>query len=236
MTLPHITTARTRLTVLPPERACLMLDFYQRNRVHLAPWEPRRDESFYTLGHWQGRLRDGYGQFFDGSAVPLVALDPKGERVLATCNFTHIMMGMFKACHLGYAIDQAHEGQGLMQEVVAAGIDYLFRERGLHRIMASYMPANRRLAGASRVRAGRLCPGLPDDQWPLGGPRPHRAAQSGRLRPIWLSPCWASSFSSRWHRPSRILVTQVISAFSRQDRTICMPLIPLTPKACKIAP
>ena len=39
MTLPHITTARTRLTVLPPERACLMLDFYQRNRVHLAPWE-----------------------------------------------------------------------------------------------------------------------------------------------------------------------------------------------------
>lgn len=153
MTLPHITTARTRLTVLPPERACLMLDFYQRNRVHLAPWEPRRDESFYTLGHWQGRLRDGYGQFFDGSTVPLVALDPKGERVLATCHFTHIMMGMFKACHLGYAIDQAHEGQGLMQEVVAAGIDYLFRERGLHRIMASYMPANRR-SGALLARLG----------------------------------------------------------------------------------
>ncbi|AHX59687.1 ribosomal-protein-alanine N-acetyltransferase [Aeromonas media WS] len=192
MTLPHITTARTRLTVLPPERACLMLDFYQRNRVHLAPWEPRRDESFYTLGHWQGRLRDGYGQFFDGSAVPLVALDPKGERVLAPCHFTHIMMGMFKACHLGYAIDQAHEGQGLMQEVVAAGIDYLFRERGLHRIMAGYMPANRRLAGASRVRAGRLCPGLPDDQRPLGGPRPHRAAQSGRLGCMWVSPCGAN--------------------------------------------
>ena len=232
MTLPHITTARTRLTVLPPERACLMLDFYQRNRVHLAPWEPRRDESFYTLGHWQGRLRDGYGQFFDGSAVPLVALDPKGERVLATCHFTHIMMGMFKACHLGYAIDQAYEGQGLMQEVVAAGIDYLFRERGLHRIMAGYMPANRRLAGASRVRAGRLCPGLPDDQRPLGGPHPHRAAQSGRLGCMWQG----QPSPIRRRRPSWILVLWDLSAFSRQDRTICVRLIPLTPKACKIAP
>ena len=63
------------------------------------------------------------------------------------------MVGMFKACDLGYAIDQAHEGQGLMQEVVAAGIDYLFRERGLHRIMASYMPANRR-SGALLARLG----------------------------------------------------------------------------------
>lgn len=153
MTLPVITTARTRLTVLTPERACLMLDFYLRNREHLRPWEPVRDESFYTLDHWRQRLRDGYSQYFDGSAVQLVALDPEGERVIATCNFTHIMMGMFKACHLGYAIDKEHEGQGLMQEVVGAGIEYLFNELGLHRIMASYMPANLR-SGALLERLG----------------------------------------------------------------------------------
>lgn len=153
MALPHIVTARTRLTILPPERADLMLDFYLRNRAHLMAWEPRRDESFYTRSHWHSRLRDGYSQFFDGSAIQLVALDPQGERVLATCNFTHIVMGMFKACHLGYAIDREHEGQGLMQEVVAAGIDHLFREYGLHRIMASYMPTNLR-SGALLARLG----------------------------------------------------------------------------------
>ncbi|MGL5815618.1 MAG: GNAT family N-acetyltransferase [Aeromonas sp.] len=153
MTLPVIKTPRTRLTVLTPERADLMLDFYLRNREHLRVWEPARDESFYTLDHWRQRLRDGYSQFFDGSALQLVALDPKGERVLATCNFTHIMMGMFKACHLGYAIDKEHEGQGLMQEVVAAGIEHLFCEMGLHRIMASYMPANER-SGALLARLG----------------------------------------------------------------------------------
>ena len=68
-----------------------------------------------------------------------------------------------------------------MQEVVAAGIDYLFRERGLHRIMASYMPANLR-SGALLERLGfeqEVRSGLSDDQRPLGGPRPHRAHQSG---------------------------------------------------------
>jgi len=144
MALPHIKTARAHLTVLPPDGAGLLLDFYQRNRTHLAPWEPQRDEAFYTLSYWHGRLQDSYSQFFNGSGINLVALDPSGERVIATCNFSNILMGVFKACHLGYAVDQQHQGQGVMREVLSAAIDYLFQEHGLHRIMACYMPANHR--------------------------------------------------------------------------------------------
>ncbi|MBL0636559.1 ribosomal protein S5-alanine N-acetyltransferase [Aeromonas dhakensis] len=168
MALPHLCTARCQLTILPPERADLMLDFYLRNRAHLAPWEPSRDESFYTLSHWHGRLRDSYGQFFNGSGVHLVALEPNGEQVIATCNFTNILMGAFKACHLGYAIDQVHQGQGLMQEIVGAGIDYLFREHGLHRIMASYMPANQR-SGALLERLGFEREGYAKDYLMING-------------------------------------------------------------------
>ncbi|WP_017410625.1 ribosomal protein S5-alanine N-acetyltransferase [Aeromonas hydrophila] len=168
MALPHLCTARCQLTILPPERADLMLDFYLRNRAHLAPWEPSRDESFYTLSHWHGRLRDSYGQFFNGSGVHLVALDPHGEQVIATCNFTNILMGAFKACHLGYAIDQAHQGQGLMQEIVEAGIDYLFREHGLHRIMAGYMPSNLR-SGALLERLGFEREGYAKDYLMING-------------------------------------------------------------------
>ena len=70
MALPHLSTARTRVTVLPPERADLMLDFYLRNRAHLTPWEPSRDESFYTLSHWHGRLRDSYAS--SSTAAPSI--------------------------------------------------------------------------------------------------------------------------------------------------------------------
>ncbi|MFQ1966091.1 ribosomal protein S5-alanine N-acetyltransferase [Aeromonas veronii] len=153
MTLPHIKTARTHLTILSPDQAPMMLDFYQRNRAHLAPWEPLRDEQFYTLSYWHARLQDSYSQFFNGTGVNLVALDPAGERVIATCNFSNILMGVFKACHLGYAIDQQHQGQGVMGEVLLAAIDYLFREHDLHRIMACYMPANQR-SGALLERLG----------------------------------------------------------------------------------
>lgn len=153
MVLPHLKTTRAHLTVLSPDQAPMILDFYRRNRAHLTPWEPLRDERFYTLPYWHARLQESYGQFFNGTGVNLAALDLAGERVIATCNFSNILMGIFKACHLGYAVDQQHQGQGLMQEVLPAAIDYLFREHGLHRIMACYMPANHR-SGALLERLG----------------------------------------------------------------------------------
>ncbi len=33
-----------------------------------------------------------------------------------------------------------------MTEILSAGIDYMFKEVGLHRIMANYMPENKRSA------------------------------------------------------------------------------------------
>ncbi|MGL4505986.1 MAG: 30S ribosomal protein S5 alanine N-acetyltransferase, partial [Aeromonas sobria] len=58
MVLPHLKTARTHLTILSPDQAPMMLDFYRRNRDHLTPWEPLRDEQFYTLSYWHARLQD----------------------------------------------------------------------------------------------------------------------------------------------------------------------------------
>ena len=60
-----------------------------------------------------------------------------------------------------------------MQEVVAA-MSITCWEQGLHRIMASYVPANLR-SGALLERLGFeqgrvTLPGLSDDQRPLGGP------------------------------------------------------------------
>ncbi|PJG59571.1 GNAT family N-acetyltransferase [Aeromonas cavernicola] len=153
MTLPYIKTPRAHLTLLTPDKAGLILDFYQRNRAHLTPWEPLRDAYFYTLPYWHGRLQDSYSQCFNGTGINLVALDPAGEQVIAICNASNIMMGIFKACHLGYAVDQHYQGQGLMQEILTAVINYLFHERGLHRIMACYMPTNRR-SGVLLARLG----------------------------------------------------------------------------------
>ena len=63
---------------------------------------------------------------------------------MAECNFTNIVKGSFQACNLGYSVAQTREGHGVMTAVVKKGIEIMFKEYGLHRIMANYMPGNAR--------------------------------------------------------------------------------------------
>lgn len=46
--LPKIITARTTLTLLRPQDAALLRRYVTADRAHLAPWEPQRDDAFYT--------------------------------------------------------------------------------------------------------------------------------------------------------------------------------------------
>ena len=64
--------------------------------------------------------------------------------MVGSCNFSNIAEGSFKACTLGYSIHQDREGTGLMEEILRAGIDYMFQVRDMHRIMANHVPRNHR--------------------------------------------------------------------------------------------
>ena len=49
-------------------RAGALLDYYQRNRAFLAPWEPRREEAFYTLAAQYEQLEQEMRQAETGTA------------------------------------------------------------------------------------------------------------------------------------------------------------------------
>ena len=136
-------TARCNLSLLQPDNAHLLLVYRLSNAVHLRPWEPTRNQDDGTLEDACHRAAAKSAQAFaDGVAVHFIATDPQSGAMLAGCNFTNIVRGIFQACNLGYSVDHAWQGQGLMQEVVQAGIAYMFGAQGLHRIMANHMPAN----------------------------------------------------------------------------------------------
>ena len=136
-------TARCHLALLQPDNAHLLLAYRLRNAAHLSPWEPSPNPDDGTLQEACQRAAAKSEQAFaDGLAVHFIATDPQSGAMLAGCNFTNIVRGIFQACHLGYSVDHAWQGQGLMQEVVKAGIAYMFETQGLHRIMANHMPAN----------------------------------------------------------------------------------------------
>ena len=141
--IPNLQTARCRLTLLQPGNAHLFLAYRERNLAHVAPWEPSPIQGDGTLQEACHRVAAKSAQAFaDGVAVTFIATDRETGAMLAGCNFTNIVRGIFQACHLGYSVDHAWQGKGLMFEVAQAGIAYMFGTQGLHRIMANHMPAN----------------------------------------------------------------------------------------------
>ncbi|MBI3285914.1 MAG: GNAT family N-acetyltransferase [Burkholderiales bacterium] len=139
-----IQTERLQLRILLPEHAPLLQAYLLANRSHLAPWEPWRDEAYFSLEHCQERLFHNFRQIEAGQGLFFAVCD--GEAMIGVCNFNNIVRGVFQACHLGYAIAASHQGQGYMREAVQAGIRHMFEAEGLHRIMANYVPENLRSA------------------------------------------------------------------------------------------
>jgi ribosomal-protein-alanine N-acetyltransferase len=93
-----------------------------------APAAHRRDE----------RARRSLRMFLFERAAP--------ARVIGMVNFSNFVRGAFHACHLGCALDERAQGRGLMTEALALAIAHVFGELNFHRIMANYMPRNRRSA------------------------------------------------------------------------------------------
>ena len=143
-----IATPRLHLRVASNTDAPALLHYHLTNHAHFKPWEPLRDDSFYTLKAMQQRLAEMTRQMDAGNALHLLLCQPETGVMLGECNFTNIVRGPFQACHLGFSIDQAAQGQGLMFEALERAIDFVFTHGQLHRVMANYRPEN--------LRSGRL--------------------------------------------------------------------------------
>ncbi|MDD5332839.1 MAG: GNAT family N-acetyltransferase [Rhodoferax sp.] len=141
---PCIETPRCVLTLLCPDNVALLSDYREKNRSHLAPWEPAADPRVSLAEACRQAARRSWQGYAEGSALQFVAVSRASQRMVAGCNFTNIVRGPLQACHLGYSVDQELQGQGLMREVAEAAIRHMFDSVGLHRIMANHMPANRR--------------------------------------------------------------------------------------------
>lgn len=145
---PLLLTARLRLVAAHEQLAGALADFHERNRAHLAPWDPPTEADFFTEAVQAQRLRDAAAAFAAGTGFRYL-LQPIGDthRVIGTLNFSNIVRGAFHSCNLGYALDQPYEGQALMTEALRCAIGEMFSPQiNLHRIQAAYRPENWRSA------------------------------------------------------------------------------------------
>jgi len=118
--------------------------FEKRNKEHFAQFTPSyelSDKKFQELiTLW---VTDSQ----QGKAIRFFIFDKHDKtNIIGSCNFTNIIRGPFQACYLGYKMDFAYCGQGLMTQALQGAIDYMFNQLNMHRIMANYIPENHRSA------------------------------------------------------------------------------------------
>lgn len=111
----------------------------------------------------------------------------KRTAIIGAVNFSNFVRGAFQGCHLGYAIDQEHEGKGLMYEALRLAIPYAFTELGMHRIMVNYLPHNARSA-TLLARLGFVAEGYARKYLLLGGQ--------------WQDHVLTSLVNDDWQRPN----------------------------------
>ena len=117
-----------------------VVEYYKKNKSHLAPFEPTKDNNFYTVETQRRFLNKSYREFLSGTNVAFGIF--KEEKLIGEIKISRIVHGSFKNGILGYSIDENEQGKGYMKESVKLVLKYGFDECELHRIEASALVSN----------------------------------------------------------------------------------------------
>src|SRR3954464_7832230 len=112
----------------------------------MAPWEPIRDDSYYTADGQLAVIAVSLEQYNRGAALPHVIVED--GRIVGRTNVNTIVRGPFQSGSLGYFVDESCNGRGVATAAVAEMARIAFGEQGLHRLEAGTLLDN---IGSQRV-------------------------------------------------------------------------------------
>lgn len=127
-----------------PTDGKLISDYFIANREHLKEWEPKREDAFFTEAGWTQRLIKLNELHRMGLGYYILIIDKQSNEMLGTVSFSNLSRFPFHACSIGYSLANNAQGRGVMTRAVKLAVNYMFTIQNMHRIMASYMPRNKR--------------------------------------------------------------------------------------------
>lgn len=128
------------LRPLSPDDAPGLAAAYDRNRAHLGPWDPDRDERFFTAAGQRAAVRAQLEKRDAGLLDAWVLHGPDGD-VAGRVNLQNIVRGTMQGGTLGYWVGVDHLRRGLATALVE-GMAVRGRALGLHRLEADTMVEN----------------------------------------------------------------------------------------------
>jgi [ribosomal protein S5]-alanine N-acetyltransferase len=118
----------TPVRPLTPEDAAELAGLLIENREFLAPFEPARDERFFTVEGQRERIESDEGKAF-------AILD--AGRIAGTVAISNVVHGPFQSANLGYWVAERLNGRGLATAAVGEVVEVAFGPLGLHRLEAA---------------------------------------------------------------------------------------------------
>ncbi|MGZ4268665.1 MAG: GNAT family N-acetyltransferase [Solirubrobacteraceae bacterium] len=145
-------TARVRLADGPtairptdPADGRAQLALRIANRLHTGPWDPTRDESFYTESGQRLELDLDQRAWSAGSAYAFAVLDTtERDRLIGRVALANVVRGPWQNATLGYWISEDAGGRGHATRAVRLILRFAFEHAGLHRVQPAIIPRNHR--------------------------------------------------------------------------------------------
>jgi [ribosomal protein S5]-alanine N-acetyltransferase len=126
-----------------PDDAREQLVLRRANREHTGPWDPLRDESFYSAAGQRLELDLDQRAWSAGSAYAFAILDlADDERIIGRVALANVVRGPWQNATLGYWIDEAVGGRGHAVRAVTLALRFAFEQAGLHRVQPAIIPRN----------------------------------------------------------------------------------------------
>lgn len=183
---PAIEIDDIKVRLITSKDAYRITAYYQRNRAFLQPWEPLREEAFFTVAGWEKRLSQLAELHKHKLAYYFVLVRKGSDEICGVINFSNLVRHPFYACHVGYSLDEHCQGQGIMRRALDAAVEWMFEEQHFHRVMAAYMPRNEKSAAVLRA-AGFEKEGHAKDYLLING-RWEDHILTARTNPDWVQP------------------------------------------------
>jgi [ribosomal protein S5]-alanine N-acetyltransferase len=115
------------------------------NREHTGPWDPMRDESFYTEAGQRLELDLDQRSWSAGTAYAFGVLDlGERDRLIGRVALSNVVRGPWQNATLGYWIGKDALGRGHATRAVRLALRFAFEHAGLHRVQPAIIPRNTR--------------------------------------------------------------------------------------------
>ncbi|MEU8236647.1 GNAT family protein [Actinoplanes missouriensis] len=117
-----------------PDDAGALAALLTANRAYLAPWDPIREDSFYTEA--------GQREIISRAGNSHLYVIVEDDAIVGRVNLNNVVRGPFLSASLGYWVAESAAGRGVATRAVADLVDRAFTEHGLHRVEAGTLTHN----------------------------------------------------------------------------------------------